>query len=95
VFDIKQARRSGYPWQMFVEDMAGSIAYAHLSDVDENGRMCLPGKGVYDFAEIIKRLKDTGFDGNLIVEVYGRDYKEDEELKVSCEHLKEIVYKLS
>jgi sugar phosphate isomerase/epimerase len=95
VFDIKQARRSGYPWQMFVEDMAGSIAYAHLSDVDENGRMCLPGKGVYDFAEIIKRLKDTGFDGNLIVEVYGRDYKEDEELKVSCEYLKEIVYKLS
>jgi sugar phosphate isomerase/epimerase len=95
VFDIKQARRSAYPWQMYVQEMAGSIAYAHLSDVDENGKMCLPGKGKYDFGEIIKRLKGTGFDGNLIVEVYGNDYKQFEELKASCDYLKEIVYKLS
>jgi sugar phosphate isomerase/epimerase len=94
VFDIKQARRSDYPWQMYVDEMAGAISYAHLSDVAENGKMCLPGKGKYDFEEIIKRLLGVGFDGNLIVEVYGRDYESFEEVKQSCDFLKEIVYKL-
>lgn len=94
VFDIKQARRSGYPWQMYIADMAGSIAYAHLSDIDENGRMCLPGKGVYDFKEILARLKDAGFDGGLIIEAYGNDYLNDGELKQSYEFLSEAVYRL-
>ncbi len=95
VFDIKQARRSGYPYAMYIEDMAGAVAYAHLSDVDENGRMCLPGKGVYDFTEIIKRLIGAGMQGDILVEVYGGDYEKEEELFASVEYLKEIVYKLS
>jgi sugar phosphate isomerase/epimerase len=79
---------------MYIKDMAGSIAYAHLSDVTADGKMCLPGFGIYDFEEIIKRLKDTGFDGNLLIEVYGRDYEREEELKQSLNYLSEIVYKL-
>ena len=42
VLDIKQARRSGYPVNMYIEDMAGSISHVHLSDVTESGKMCLP-----------------------------------------------------
>jgi sugar phosphate isomerase/epimerase len=94
VFDIKQARRSGYPWQMYVTEMSDAIAYAHLSDVTDGGKMCLPGKGIYDFEEIIKRLKDTGFNGNLIIEVYGSDYESEEEIKQSFSYLSELVYKL-
>jgi sugar phosphate isomerase/epimerase len=94
VFDIKQARRSGYPWQMYLADMAGSIAYVHLSDIDENGKMCLPGKGIYDFTEIFKRLKDTGFDGSALIESYRWDYTEVEELGQSLDFLNEILYKL-
>ena len=90
VFDIKQARSSGYPWQMYVKEMQGSISHAHLSDVDENGRMCLPGRGIYDFKEIFKVLKDAGFDGSVIIEAYSRDYGAEEELKTSLEYLKEI-----
>jgi sugar phosphate isomerase/epimerase len=93
VFDIKQARRSGYPWQMYVEEMAGSLAYAHFSDIDENGKMCLPGKGIYDFTEIIKRLKGTGFDGNILIEVYRTDYQKIEELRQSLDYLNEIIDK--
>jgi sugar phosphate isomerase/epimerase len=95
VFDIKQARRSHYPWRMYINEMAGSIAYVHLSDINEEGRMCLPGKGVYDFTEILKTLKDSGFDGNVIIEVYGGDYEKEEELKQSADFLSEIIYKLS
>lgn len=94
VFDIKQARRSGYPWQMYAEDMRGAIAYVHLSDVDENGKMCLPGRGIYDFTEIFKRLKGGGFDGAALIEVYGGDYSDINQLKESVDYLSEIDYKL-
>lgn len=94
VFDIKQARRSGYPYAMYIEDMAGAISHVHLSDVDENGKMCLPGKGVYDFTEILKRLKGVGFDGSVIIEAYPGDYGDIRELKTSLEYLNEIIYKL-
>ncbi len=57
VFDLKQARRSGYPYAMYIEDMAGAIAYVHISDFGADGKMCLPGKGICDFKEIFKRLK--------------------------------------
>lgn len=95
VLDIKQARRSGYPVNMYIEDMAGSISHVHLSDVTESGKMCLPGNGVYDFEEIFKRLRGAGFDGAAVIEVYGGDYKEYSEIKQSLEYLKEIAYKLS
>lgn len=94
VFDIKQARRSGYPYAMYIKDMQGAISHVHLSDVDENGKMCLPGKGVYDFEEILKRLKDAGFDGSAIIEVYPDDYNGEEELKASLDFLNEIIYKI-
>lgn len=94
VLDIKQARRSHYPIGAYIKDMSGAIAYVHVSDVDGSGRMRLPGKGVYDFAEIIKALIGEGFDGNLVIEVYSGDYGEIEELKQSCDYLSELVYRL-
>ena len=91
VFDIKQARRSGYPYQMYIEQMAGAIAYAHVSDVDENGATCLPGKGIYDWKEIFKRLKGAGFDGVVLIENYRGDFTNAEEIAESAEYLKEIL----
>lgn len=94
VFDLKQARRSGYPYQAYIADMEGAIAYAHLSDMDENGRMCLPGKGIYDFTEVIKRLKGAGFEGDIIIEVYRGDYGSFEELKAGVDYLSELIDKI-
>lgn len=95
VLDLKQARRSGYPLNMYIGDMSGAISHVHLSDVDENGKMCLPGKGIYDFTEIFRRLKDAGFGGAAIIEVYGHDYGDYSELKQSLDFLREIIYKIS
>jgi len=94
VFDIKQARKSGYPYNMYIKELEGAIAYAHLSDIDENGRMCLPGTGVYDFTDILKRLKDAGFDGAVLIENYRKDYKDFTDLKRSMDYLNELCYKL-
>ena len=92
VLDVKQARISGYPYEDYVKAMAGRIAYVHVSDY-KNGKMCLPGRGAFDFDTFIKRLRDTGFDGALIVEAYENDYQKVEELKESCDYLSEIAYK--
>ena len=93
VLDIKQARISGYPYQTYLEEMGNKLAYAHLSDVDEKGKICLPGKGTFDFETLIKRLMDVGFDGTLLIEVYAGDYDKEEELKHSLDYLNEILYK--
>lgn len=93
VLDIKQARISQIPYENYLQEMGEKLAFAHVSDVDERGKICLPGKGVFDFETLVKRLKDVGFDGALIVEVYTGDYGAETELKTACEYLDEIVYK--
>lgn len=95
VLDIKQARISEYPYHLYLEEMGERLAYAHLSDIDENGKMRLPGMGIFNFEEMVLRLKDVGFDGALIIEVYENDYQREEELKTSCEYMGELLYKLN
>ncbi len=94
VLDVKQARLSCYPYQMYIKEMEGAISHVHLSDVDDAGRICLPGRGTFDFEECLRRLKDAGFGGALLIEVYPRDYGGYGELKQSCEYLDELIYKI-
>ncbi len=93
VLDIKQARISGYAYEEYLKEMGQSLAYVHLSDVDEKGKMCLPGKGVFDFDTLILRLQDVGFDGALIIEAYTNDYGSENELSPAVEYLNEKLYK--
>jgi len=89
VFDIKQARKSGYPYQMYIKDMEGAISHVHISDVDESGKTCLPGAGTCDFKEVFARLKDAGFDGAVLIET--ENFNELSDLKRSVEFLKNII----
>lgn len=92
--DIKQARQSGIDYREYLAEMGASIVTAHLSDVDENGKMCLPGRGVTDFSELFTRLRDVGFDGALILEVYQNDFTTCEELIDSYEYVKNLAGKI-
>ncbi len=94
VLDIKQARISEQPYEKYLSEMGERLAYVHLSDIDERGRMCLPGKGTFDFQTLIKRLQDVGFDGALLIEAYTNDYGSETELKNSCDYLNELLEKL-
>ena len=94
VLDIKQARISEQPYEKYLEEMGDRLAYVHVSDVDERGRICLPGKGTFDFQTLIKRLQDVGFGGALLIEVYTGDYGVESELKNSCDYLNELLEKL-
>ena len=75
--------------------MGERLAYVHISDFDERGKIRLPGQGKFDFETMIKRLKDVGFDGALLIEVYKDDYQEIEELKLACDKMNELLYKLN
>ena len=75
--------------------MGEKLACAHISDVTAEGKMCLPGKGIFDFETMIKRLQDVNFNGALLIEVYENDYEKEEELKASCEYVEELLYKLN
>ena len=49
VLDIKQARISGYPYEEYLDEMGESLSHVHVSDVNENGKNCLPGQGIFNF----------------------------------------------
>ncbi len=86
--DIKQARQSGVDYREFLKEMGADIATVHLSDVDKNGNMCLPGKGQTDFYQMFSLLSDYNFDGALLLEVYKNDYSDLSELLESLEFIK-------
>ena len=93
VLDIKQARITGYDWREYLADMGESLATVHVSDVTAEGKMCLPGRGVFDFAELFAWLRDIGFDGAVLIENYARDYDEPDELRRSFEYLADLAAK--
>ncbi len=88
--DIKQARQSGLSYVDFIEDMGSDVVTVHLSDIDQAGKMCLPGKGITDFDDLFDRLKDVGFNGALLLEVYKSDFNEYQELFDSLAFVNEL-----
>ena len=74
--------------------MGQNIKTVHISDVDENGKIKLPGEGTFDFEELFRRLKDVGFDGDALIEVYKDDYGNVTEIKRSLDKMREIAYKI-
>ncbi len=91
VLDIKQARLSGYPYEGYLEEMGERLAYVHILDVNEAGKNCLPGRGCFDFKELIRRLRGVGFDGALLIEAYAGDYKDEKELKDAYEYVRGLI----
>lgn len=91
--DVKQARISGFDYRDYLSEMGESLSHVHISDIDENGKMCLPGKGVFDFCELKDRLKDVGFDGCVLIEAYEKDYRDLDELIDSYEYIENIIQK--
>lgn len=94
VLDIKQAVISGYPYGEYLDEMGRDIAYVHACDFDGDGKKRLAGQGRFDFEELFKRLRDTGFDGAVIIENYNEDYRELKELKDSYDFLLEKAEKI-
>ena len=91
--DIKQARQSEYDYKDYIKDMAGRISTVHICDYDQNGKTTIPSKGVFDYDDLFSRLKDAGFDGAVLIELYSNDYDTSDDVKRSYEYVKNIISK--
>ena len=57
-----------------VERLKGQIVNVHAQNADESRNGCAIADGVVDYAEVVQKLADTGYDGYLEVEfVHGDD----------------------
>lgn len=89
--DVKQARVSGYDYKDYLLEMGEGLKTVHLSDVDDLGNTALPTeKGNFNFKELFKMLKDIGFNGNCLIEVYKENYDNYDDLKNSLYYLRNI-----
>lgn len=57
VLDLAAARRSGYPYTMYLKDMEGAISQVNITVEDLKAN-----------AELFKRLNGIGFDGAVIID---------------------------
>lgn len=89
--DIKQARLSGYDYRGYLDEMAPRLNTVHISDYDENGKIVLPGKGLFDFEKLINELVEIDFNGAILIEVYKDSYRNIEELGDSLEYVRNII----
>ncbi len=86
--DIKQANRAGVPVDEYIKVMGSDIANLHINDFDAHATCLLPGKGVFDFAELFAKLGSAGYRGDAIVEVYSENYTDISQLADSIAYVK-------
>lgn len=89
--DIKQAMRAGEDPCAMAQAMGDALLNVHACDWDGQGKLCLPGEGVFDFGRFAGVLHDMGYDGPVIVEPYLALIGSDEALHASLEYMKQIL----
>ena len=78
--DIKQCIRSGYTPDEIMEAMDYKIRHVHISDHSPASDCLLPTRGNFNFKELFSKLKDHGYNGDYVIEVYRNAYKEHSEI---------------
>ena len=86
--DIKQAAKTKYGWRMFLEAMGGRLVNVHVCDENEGGKLCLPGKGNFDFGELAGALRQIGSEGAVILEPYPELFDAPSQLVQAVSYLK-------
>nr|WP_319488277.1 sugar phosphate isomerase/epimerase [uncultured Caproiciproducens sp.] len=80
VLDVKQAVRAGEDPFKMCEAMGEKLVHVHINDNKPGEDCLLPGRGTMDFDAFRQQIQKFGYDGDLIIEVYRRNFGELEEL---------------
>lgn len=92
VFDIKQSVRTGIDPFLFAKKLHRYIRHIHISDHNSENDCFVPCKGgTFEFARFFSMMKDLGYKGDYIVELYEHGYENDEELKFAIKELKKLL----
>lgn len=91
VFDLKQMRRCDFSEKDFLDELIDNIVNVHISDSLGEQKCLPPGEGNYDLKKFIGLLKDSGYNGNCVIELYRSNYKDYSQLKKSYEYLSKLI----
>ena len=80
VLDVKQALRGGHDPVEMAGIMGDKLRHIHISDCTAGGGCVLPGQGCFDFEGLFSALRKTGFDGDIIIEVYSGCFEDASDL---------------
>jgi len=89
--DVKQARRAGKDWREFVEVEGNRLVNIHINDYSQDKSCLLPGRGVINYGEFFHHIRETGYNGCALIEVYKSDYTIPSELKEAARLLETFV----
>ena len=89
--DVKQAMQAGIDYRDYVRAMDESLRTVHLCDYDADGKLTLPGKGIFDVAGLVRCLHDRNLDPPILLELYANDYRDLEEVAEAFEWVKKVV----
>ena len=92
--DFKQCRRTGVELSEMIDAMRGAIRHVHISDATSELDCLMPGAGDEPLKEQLQILKDSGFNGDLMIELYRHNFGEIAELSEGIAHLRHILCSL-
>lgn len=93
VLDTKQAHRSGATPLDIVRALGENIRHVHFSDFGAAGDCLKFGFGEYDNLTLFNELKNFGYEGNLIIELYSGSHNGAADLAENCRALNDFLMK--
>lgn len=90
-FDIKQSYKAGIKPFEYLNVMENKLINFHVNDRDENHVCLMPGQGNVDLKAIFNKIKSQNYLGNVIIEVYGNNYKTYTELQDAKKFLSKFI----
>ncbi len=90
VLDIKQAVRAGCSPYDFVEEFSENICQIHISDYRDDCDCVPPGEGHFDFKKFFKTVREKGYNGDYVIELYRSGFKDIDQLIKSFDSIKDF-----
>ncbi|MGE4549381.1 MAG: sugar phosphate isomerase/epimerase family protein [Intestinibacillus sp.] len=85
--DLKQAHRAGHHWSEYLDAVGDRIVNIHINDFDSTRSCLLPGEGAMDYAAFFDRLRELGYQGKVLIEVYMTNFESLAQFRRSVEFL--------
>ncbi|OUP07711.1 endonuclease [Anaeromassilibacillus sp. An200] len=90
VFDIKQAVRAGKDPFAMCRAMGERLIHVHINDNAPGADCLLPGCGTMAYEKLLDLLRDSSYAGDLIIEVYRKNFGEPHELFAARERVESL-----
>lgn len=91
VLDTKQAYRAGHTPFEFLDEFHDDIIHLHLSDHTDKRDCVPPFEGDFDWDAFFSRLREYGYGGRYIIELYSDSFSDDGQIKRAYDRLKRAV----